>query len=1559
MVKKTIIFFWFFVAAFIPMSRVFAAESLYEIKVDTPLACDPRSNCPDPLKDDIYPAINETCASSYEEFLANPIQTHYWIEDPDITEQGKADERARQFLYWSITTTAIDEAPVLRSVWNITSIIALFGVVLIATIFGIGYIISRRTNYNFFSFNLQIWPTVIKLAMMLLYIALSAAIVFLLIQLSELLMKFFIDQLGGRQLFNIYFADAVGADLLGRTERSYKEFVGCRDLNIRVQEAVNAEIFMLKLTNVSYYVMGTMLILRKIILWFLLFVSPFLALLMPFVFIRNIGWIWIGVFFQWLFYGPLLALFLGAMARIWDSGIPFRFDFSRVTQAGQLFNSNGYVYPSGINIVYGGPAQRQFEGGLNRSINAGNNGNYVDTFAEYIITLIMLWAVTFFPWWLLRIFRDYCCEGIYATKNILLAMYDQLRGGGPSLGPSSTPPPISPKLKLETPTPTKINVSLGSIEQIRNTMSRDIARSLNLNATKITNVAALETNKQLRTIVNKNVTYLANPVKAQTPAERQQFMNLRSELFTRAIKNDTVARSILSSTSTETSEKLRIREQIVRTIPQTISIEKIVVNEIKIPQERVTKITNNYTKTIINNDETIQNIAQNTNTKAHEVKTILNSYIQNITQPATHLITKISQEQKIPQEKVRQVLSQSGAIGQYATIVHRMASEQKIQPQEVTHILSTIHTAIKIKPASQKPPLVMVRSKVNLGDQDVQNIVNTTYNTFSSNHELVQQISENANTNPIQTRAVIRAFTQNISKPITQITQNISKDQRISERATTNIIQQTYQSLAKNELFTNQVAQSTNTSQEDVKNVYQTLAQTTVAVPARVETKAPIVNVQSSVHIPAANIQKIIETTYNSLVTNNDLVQQISKTTQSNPEQTKNVIQTFIQNTSKPTSEIIQTIAHEQNMNEQKVTNIIQQTYQSLVKNDSFTNLVAQSTNTSKEDVKNVYQTLAQTTVAVPAVSKVVEKETISSFIGQTYNISEAAVNQFTKNVYTSISQDETAIQQIAQNSKTPAAHVKAVVQSLVKNIDKPANKIQNNVSSETSVEKSNISQILQATNNYITSSSTMQEQATQNNISVDQAKHILMATSESEAISKEAAATTPVVHVISVRGNSSIVSSTNIVNEAMHEAITNEETANNISQKTGIEVQQIRTIVNTFTQHIDKAAPQMYEQITKETKMTKEQVSPVLQATFEAVATSPQIINTISQKQGVPQQEVTSILNEMQTIIGPSTLTEESVSQQVIQSVMQEAVKNEQLIQNIQNQTHLQPQQIKNVLTTFSNNVNQDTETMIENIHQASGIPSEQVQIILVTTAETVANANDIIQTVAKQEGVTEEDVAKTITGEMQIASKPEEHIEKTITIPQSVSLEDYEQVKDMWTKHYEDGDVPLSDTIQNRVQWINQEIVYITNTLNKLLSPDEKLRAEGLDELGFLLPIFLINNLKGDELLVYLKAKLEAAKTVQKILETAENVKEKFEKEEEEVVEVKTEKEEEKPKEMHMTLDEEEPAPQSIEDRAKATEEKLEGQEEQAPDLDEIKKKLTQSLDSSTPTEDKKEKT
>jgi len=233
------------------------------------------------------------------------------------------------------------------------------------------------------------------------------------------------------------------------------------------------------------------------------------------------------------------------------------------------------------------------------------------------------------------------------------------------------------------------------------------------------------------------------------------------------------------------------------------------------------------------------------------------------------------------------------------------------------------------------------------------------------------------------------------------------------------------------------------------------------------------------------------------------------------------------------------------------------------------------------------------------------------------------------------------------------------------------------------------------------------------------------------------------------------------------------------------------------------------------------------------------------------------------------------------------------------------------------------------------------------------------MIHDVAQAEGVTPADVAQVVQQGMSVASSPEAHIEKTIAIPQSVSFEDYEEVKTMWMNHYEEGDVPVSQTITGREEWVSQEIVFITNTLNKLLSDDEKLRQEGLEELGYLLPIFLINNLKGEELLVYLKAKLEAAKSIHKILEREGKLREKMqqEKDTEEDTEVFVERQasQEEDKHMEMEDEQEEKTPQSIEDRVKAVQEKLsslEGEQDTAPNgnLDDLKNTLKEKADSDT---------
>src|SRR3989338_5065532 len=235
--------------------------------------------CPSDLNQ-IYQerGTGETCVSNpnstaaFQEFNRNPKTKHLWIEDSEITAQGKANDRARQFIYWVTTHAAIDNHPVLTKVWGTSRNLSYFLVILTATLLGLGIIIGQRTN---FETGIKLWPAVTKVLTSILYIAFSATIVITVIQLSEVMMKFFIENLGGNDLFNIYFSGI-------STKENYVKFVGCRDLNIRVQEAAKTEIFMLKLTNWSYYFMGEMLLLRKIILWFLLFVSPFLAILLSF-----------------------------------------------------------------------------------------------------------------------------------------------------------------------------------------------------------------------------------------------------------------------------------------------------------------------------------------------------------------------------------------------------------------------------------------------------------------------------------------------------------------------------------------------------------------------------------------------------------------------------------------------------------------------------------------------------------------------------------------------------------------------------------------------------------------------------------------------------------------------------------------------------------------------------------------------------------------------------------------------------------------------------------------------------------------------------------------------------------------------------------------------------------------------------------------------------------------------------------------------------------------------------------------------------------------------------
>ncbi len=701
--KKTIFLLSIFSAVFFLFGFLFAPKISAQTTPTPPLVITPQpelceGGCPS----------NTICSPPSNP--ADPTTGDVWVRDDEVTSLWKGGERSRQFLYWVLTHPSIDNHPTILWVWGLSRNIVYFLLLLTAIFMGIGIIVSQRQDFNL---KIEISPLLIKLFLLLLYATFSATIILLIIQISDIMMQFFIKTLGGDKLFNIF---GIGSN----TEQSYRQFVGCRNINRNNVEMVKTSMFLIRFTNMTYYLLGIMVILRKIILWFLLIVSPFLAILMPYVFIRNIGWIWIGVFFQWVFYGPLFGLFLGGLAKIWNAKdhIPYIFDFSRRNKLGEI------VYPTSINILYGGPAQK---------LEILNTSNYVDTFAEYVISLIMLWAVVLLPWWLLRIFRDYCCDGILAMKNILMAMYDNFKTGGlppppPPTG-GSTPTPTSTTTGMARKMPEEreavTRVKLETIQEIKRTRTEEINKVMQISATKLTDIARFETNKEQRQTVTKNLEYLQNPMRAQTPTERQKFMNLRTELFDRAVKGDVVAKQTLSSISASKFERQTQQEKLIQTIPQMVPVVRTTSIKVGLPVDKTSSVVKSIFNSISQNTNVVNNISSQSNTSSQQTQSILNAMTstQNLAQPAQTFITNIAQQTGIDKEKVKQVIKRIVVVSkEQKELIKQVAEKENLKEEVVGKVLDS-HLPSVAEPERHIEDTVTIPPTVSIEDyEEVKNM---------------------------------------------------------------------------------------------------------------------------------------------------------------------------------------------------------------------------------------------------------------------------------------------------------------------------------------------------------------------------------------------------------------------------------------------------------------------------------------------------------------------------------------------------------------------------------------------------------------------------------------------------------------------------------------------------------------------------------------------------------------------------------------------------------------------------------------------------------------------
>lgn len=811
--------------------------------------------------------------------ITTPVATAQqgtWQFDPQVTEVGKNAERARQLLYWIFTHPPSYNVPIFRQIWSISAntVFALF--ILVIAVTGLSYILSRRTGnlgpvFNGISspiFGISIPTLFFRIGMLLIYIIFSFVIVLGFIQASDIISSFFVKTYGGCNLFNINFAGSgtnCNFDLssLQTMEENYKTFVGHKDPNPLNQESVNTSLFLVKLTTLTYNLLAIMMILRQIILWFLLMVSPFLAILLPFLFIRNTGYIWIGVFFQWLFYGPLVALFLAGLVQIWEKGIPYAFNFNRIN------TPDGQVFPTSINILYGGPAQL---------LTPTNSANYVDTYAEYLIALIMLWTAIFLPWLLLRIFRDYCCDILRQNHAALLSILDKVRGvGTPPLPPSLGPIPTTQtgmQLPFRKPVEELRKISVERLQDISRANTYEITRSLSLSISSLSEVARYEMDRRENKQVVETLNRIANPFVIPQEKDRKLYSEIKSELETRAKSGDREAAQILSAA---------FKQPVVTPIPATREFPEITIaeainsisRETALTSEKIREIIKEVSKTDTYTE--VQTIATNINLPVSSVQQVVNmlpgyvptgSDLTAFISENPQVTSDIAQKTGLSEEKVKEVLEKySESTLTQTEKLEKIAKETNTSLEKVNQILEKLpDVIIKVYPqifddiAKNKEIIRYVSEQTSLSKEKVSEVLQKTVETIKQGEkELtgtkevsadVAQVSKQTGVPATQVETIMKLSASklplNAPKLIAALTHNptviaaLVKQSNMPEDSVKNILDHISRISPLKSHFEEQISEISEVSgvsKDQVKDVVGTVAAANLEKPKTEKTK--------------------------------------------------------------------------------------------------------------------------------------------------------------------------------------------------------------------------------------------------------------------------------------------------------------------------------------------------------------------------------------------------------------------------------------------------------------------------------------------------------------------------------------------------------------------------------------------------------------------------------------------------------------------------------------------------------------------------------------------------
>lgn len=473
-----------------------------------------------------------------------------WAADSEVTFVGKTGARSGEFLDWAlqnydwvcVTKEAASggnqgrcnnaDNPIIPFWILVRNIVyALIALFVLGTAFIL--VITRGQNVTIMRF-------IPRFIFVIVLVTLSFSLVQFIYQIGDIVQGFFLRVenkiISNQELLYIGF--------------SYKDFMGYRLVGPQYEESAFISLLLVRLTAITYYVMTGILIVRKIIMWFFIIISPVFPLLLFYSPLRNTAKIWIGEFFRWLLYAPLFALFLHGLVVMWSSNknIPLGFTF---TGAGE---KESVIYATATSILLGGPGQ---------AIGIYNSVNFKDTFALYVVALLMLWVVILLPFLLLKIFLDYLATLSFGNNMAIQQVSKSLgflnpKGSPPA--PTSPTPGMPQSAGMARALPFLRSSSFSRASNLRNESSvvhesSEVLRLTNLSIPKMRDVARFESSllsrdtsrHQEATQIHKTLEQIANPNIVAIPGDREKFTTVREKLMQQKQKGNPVAASILNA----------------------------------------------------------------------------------------------------------------------------------------------------------------------------------------------------------------------------------------------------------------------------------------------------------------------------------------------------------------------------------------------------------------------------------------------------------------------------------------------------------------------------------------------------------------------------------------------------------------------------------------------------------------------------------------------------------------------------------------------------------------------------------------------------------------------------------------------------------------------------------------------------------------------------------------------------------------------------------------------------------------------------------------------------